>query len=380
MRSTNGAGATGTNGTAEAEERPRAPRAQRLRRSDTTAPGVQRRRRGDRFFYVGPDGLRVRDAETLARIEALKIPPAWQHVWISPWPNGHLQALGTDAAGRRQYLYHERWRHRRDGQKFRRMEEFARALPQLRRKVEAELHGPGLTRERVLACAVRLLDRAYIRSGGSEYAANGSFGLATLRREHVVARRNGRIELEFPGKAGVHQRRSLVDPDAGKVLRALKARSGGGEELLAYRGRRGTWVDVRSGDINDYIKEGTGGEFTAKDFRTWHATVLAAVALAVSVPAVRSERARKRAVARAVGEVSDYLGNTPAVCRTSYVDPRVIDRFSEGRTILAALDALDGGAAPDDLEEWEAVEEAVLDLLDGQVRRADRRFAWLAAA
>jgi DNA topoisomerase-1 len=358
----------------------RAPRTQRLRRSDTTAPGLRRRRRAGRFVYLWPDGRRVRDAETLARVDALKIPPAWRHVWISPWPNGHLQAVGVDAAGRRQYLYHERWRLRRDGQKFRRMEEFARALPQLRRKVEADLQGPGLTRERVLACAVRLLDRAYIRSGGSEYAANGSFGLATLRREHVVVRRNGRIELEFPGKAGVQQRRSLADPDAGRVLRALKARQGGGEELLAYRGRRGTWVDVRSGDINDYIKEWTGGEFTAKDFRTWHATVLAAVALAVSVPAVRSEHARKRAVARAVGEVSDYLGNTPAVCRRAYVDPRVIDRYNEGRTIVAALDDVGGGAAPDELEEWEAVEEAVLDLLDGQVRRADRRFAWLAAA
>ena len=373
MRSTNGAGDAEDGGCA-------APRTQRLRRSDTTAPGLQRRRRGDRFVYVWPDGRRVRDPETLARIDALKIPPAWQQVWISPWPNGHLQALGTDAAGRRQYLYHERWRLRRDDQKFRRMEQFARALPRLRRKVQADLRDPGLTRERVLACAVRLLDRAYIRSGGSEYAANGSFGLATLRREHVVARRSGRIELEFPGKAGVQQRRSLVDPDAGRVLRALKARSGGGEELLAYRGRRGTWVDVRSDDINDYVKEGTGGEFTAKDFRTWHATVLAAVALAVSVPAARSERARKRAVARAVGEVSDYLGNTPAVCRTSYVDPRVVDRFNEGRTILAALDEVDGGAAPDELEEWEAVEEAVLDLLDGQIRRVDRRFAWLAAA
>jgi DNA topoisomerase IB len=357
-----------------------APRAQRLRRTDTSMAGIRRHRRNGRFFYLWPDGRKVRDAETLERIEALKIPPAWRQVWITPWPNGHLQALGTDAAGRRQYLYHERWRLRRDDQKFRRMEEFARALPRLRRRVEADLRGRGLTRRRVLACAVRLLDRAYIRSGGSEYASNGSFGLATLRREHVVVRRNGRIELKFPGKAGVQQRRSLVDPDAGTVLRALKARKGGGEELLAYRGRRGTWIDVRSDDINEYIKGETGGEFTAKDFRTWHATVLAAVALAVSVPAARSERARKRAVARAVAEVSDYLGNTPAVCRTSYVDPRVIDRYNEGRTIVAALDSVGGGAAPDELEEWEAVEDAVLALLDGQMRHADRRFAWLAAA
>ena len=352
----------------------------RLRRSDTTVPGLRRRRRGDRFGYLHPDGKIVREPETLRRIEELKIPPAWNRVWISPWPNGHLQAIGTDAAGRRQYLYHERWRLRRDTQKFRRMQEFARALPQLRREVAAGLARPGLGRERVLACAVRLLDRAYLRSGGSEYAANGSFGLATLRREHVIVRRGGRIELEFPGKAGVQQRRSLVDPDAGRVLCALKARKGGDDELLAYRGRRGTWVDVRSDDINDFIKQVTGGDFTAKDFRTWHATVLAAVALAVSMPATRSEHARKRAVARAIAEVSDYLGNTPAVCRRSYVDPRVIERYREGRTILLALDEVGGGAAPDELEAWEAVEAAVLGLLDGQARRLGRRYAWLTAA
>jgi DNA topoisomerase I len=355
-------------------------RAVRLRRSDTSAPGLRRRRQAGGAVYLWPDGRRVDDDETLRRIEELKIPPAWRDVWISPWPNGHLQAMGTDAAGRRQYLYHERWRLRRDGQKFRRMQAFAEALPRLRREVDVVLRTPGLGRERVLACAVRLLDRAYLRSGGSEYAANGSFGLATLHREHVLVRGNGRIELEFPGKAGVQQRRSLVDPDAGKVLRSLKARQGGGEELLAYRGQSGAWVDVRSADINDYIKQVTGGEFTAKDFRTWHATVLAAVALAVSVPAVRSERARKRAVARAISEVSDYLGNTPAVCRKSYVDPRVIDRYRDGRTIIAALDGIGGGAAPDEPEEWEAVEAAVLDLLDGGVPRLGRRFAWLAAA
>lgn len=362
------------------ENAERAPRAQRLRRSDTSAPGLRRRRLSGGFSYHFADGRVVRDPDTLARIEALRIPPAWRQVWIAPWPDGHLQAMGTDSAGRRQYLYHERWRLRRDARKFQRMEEFARALPGLRRKVEADLGGRGLKRERVLACAVRLLDRAYIRSGGSEYVANGSYGLATLRREHVVVRRNGRIELAFPGKAGVPQRRSLVDADAGRVLRALKMRAGGDDELLAYRGRRSEWVDVRSRDINEYIKEGTGGDFTAKDFRTWHATVLAAVALAVSVPAANSERARKRAVARAIAEVSDYLGNTPAVCRSSYVDPRVVDRYKEGRTIVAALDGVGGAAAPHELEQWQAVEEAVLGLLEGRVRRPDRRFAWLTAA
>ncbi len=369
----------GSSATASASTRVRAPR---LRRSDAGAPGIRRRRRGGSFFYLWPDGERVKDAATLQRIADLKIPPAWRRVWIAPWPDGHLQALGTDAAGRRQYLYHERWRLRRESRKFARMEAFAGALPRLRRQVSDALALPGLPRERVLACAVRLLDRAYVRSGGSEYVANGSFGLATLRREHVIVRAHGRILLKFPGKAGVQQRRSLVDPEAGRVLRSLKRRDGGGEELLAYRGRGGAWVDVRSADINAYIKQVTGGDFTAKDFRTWHATVLAAVALAVSVPAVTPERApsRRRAVARAVAEVSDFLGNTPAVCRRSYVDPRVIDRHREGRTIVAALDHVGGCAAPDDTESWQEIEAAVLGLLDGAVPKLDRRFAWLVAA
>ena len=367
----------GSSATASASTRVRAPR---LRRSDTGAPGIRRRRRGGSFFYLWPDGERVRDEATLQRIADLKIPPAWRQVWIAPWPDGHLQALGTDAAGRRQYLYHERWRLRRESRKFARMEAFAAALPGLRRQVSEALALPGLPRERVLACAVRLLDRAYVRSGGSEYVANGSFGLATLRREHAVVRAHGRILLKFPGKAGVLQRRSLVDPEAGRVLRSLKRRDGGGEELLAYRGRDGAWVDVRSADINAYIKQVTGGDFTAKDFRTWHATVLAAVALAVSVPAMKPESARRRAVARAVAEVSDYLGNTPAVCRRSYVDPRVIDRHREGRTIVAALDSVGGCAAQDDTEAWEEIEAAVLGLLDGAVPRLDRRYAWLVAA
>ena len=257
---------------------------------------------------------------------------------------------------------------------------FGEALPRLRAAVSQALQQSGLERERVLACAVRLLDRAYLRSGGSEYAANGSFGLATLRREHVVVRANGRIEIVFPGKAGVPQRRSLVDAQAARVLRALKARRGGGDELLAYRGARGDWVDVRSSEMNQYIKDVTGGEFTAKDFRTWHATVLAAVALAVSLPAARSSVGRRRAVARAITEVSGYLGNTPAVCRASYVDHRVIDRYREGRTIIAALDGVGGGAAPDETRDWEAIEAAVLRLLDGDAPRLGRRFMWLATA
>lgn len=190
---------------------PRAAKARsRLRRSNTGAPGIRRRRRAGSFFYLWPDGERVRDDETLQRIHGLKIPPAWRQVWIAPWPDGHPQALGTDAEGRRQYLYHERWRRRRESRKFARMEAFAEARPRLRRQVSEALALRGLPRERVLACAVRLLDRAYVRSGGSEYVANGSFGLATLRREHVIVRAHGRMLLKFPGKAGVPQRRSLA--------------------------------------------------------------------------------------------------------------------------------------------------------------------------
>jgi DNA topoisomerase IB len=338
--------------------------ARRLRRCGTDVRGLRRRRDGDGFHYVLPDGRPLEDDRVLERIDDLTIPPAWEDVWICPWPNGHLQAVGTDAAGRRQYLYHERWRSRRDEEKFRRMERFAAALPRVRRRVGEALEAPGLGPERVLAAAVRMLDRAFLRSGGDEYAErNGSFGLATLLREHVTVHRGGVVELAFTGKAGVVHNRRVVDADVARVLLALKRRRGGGQELLAYRRRNGAWVDVRAGDVNDYLKELAGEDFTAKDFRTWYATVLTAVALAMSLPALRSESGAKRAIARAVKEAADYLGNTPAVCRKAYVDPRVIDRYRDGQTILADLDAIGGAASPRETEAWQRIEAAVLDLL-----------------
>ena len=328
----------------------------RLRRVSSTAPGIARRRQGRGFSYADPQGRRIDDPEDLARIRGLAVPPAWTDVWICVDAAGHLQAAGTDAAGRRQYLYHPEWRRRRDRGKFARIELFAEGLPELRRRVGADLSAKGFGRERVLACSVRMLDRGLFRVGTEDYTAkNGSFGLATLRKEHVTVRRD-RVAFDFVAKAGVRQVREVADPDILPVLRALKRRRDGGEELLAWRdGDR--WNDVRSSDVNAYLKEVAGEDFSAKDFRTWHGTVLAAVALA-GREAPRSPTATKRAVSAAVKEVAAQLGNTPAVCRASYIDPRVIDRFAEGTVI-----PLPKGAGMEPLQP--AIEAKVLDLLQG---------------
>jgi len=324
---------------------------------------MARRRQGRGFTYVHPNGRRVSDPEVLARIRGLAIPPAWTDVWICPDEAGHLQAAGTDDAGRRQYLYHPEWRRRRDRGKFERIEGFAERLPTLRRRVSADLDGTGLSRERVLACSVRMLDRGLFRVGTEDYAAkNGSFGLATLRKEHVTVGRD-RASFDFVAKAGVRQSRELADLQILPVLRALKRRRGGGDELLAWREDEG-WRDVRAADINVYIKELLGEEFSAKDFRTWHATVLMAVALAGREPPA-TPTAAKRAVTAAIKEVAEQLGNTPAVCRTSYVDPRVVDRFTEGVTIRLPRRASLGSVQP-------ATEAQVLDLLQGSRRPRPR--------
>jgi DNA topoisomerase I len=338
----------------------------RLRRSDCSAPGVTRRRRGRGFEYLD-EGGRIEDPEELVRIRALGIPPAWEDVWICSFPNGHLQATGRDAAGRRQYLYHSQWRVRRDAAKFDDMARFARALPRLRERVEGDIHRDGLTRERVLGCAVRLLDRGFFRIGSEQYSAeNGSYGLATMRRSHVTVAPDGEMVFDYPAKGGRRRIQAVVDPDAAAIVAALKRRRTG-EELLAFKaGRR--WRDVRSDDINAYIKEATGDDFSAKDFRTWNATVLAAVALAVSGPVAGSVTGRKRAISRAVTEVAHYLGNTPAVCRASYIDPRVFDAYRAGLVVgRPLLEAAEG--EPGELPiHHRALEEAVLDLIDEHER------------
>ena len=335
----------------------------RLRRVDVSGPGIRRRGRGRGFEYFDENGERIDDIETLERIRELAIPPAWKDVWICPYPNGHIQAVGADAAGRKQYRYHQKWRERRDQIKFDKMMEFARALPELRAVAARDVRKRGFPREKVLACAVRLLDRGFFRIGGEEYAEeNESFGLATMHKEHVKVEPGYRLTFDYPSKSGKQQIRSVVDPKVHQVVAALKRRRSGGPELLSYE-VDGVWFDIKSADINAYIKEATGGDFTAKDFRTWSGTVLAAIALAVAGPVATSKTRRKRAIARAVQEVADYLGNTPAVARASYIDPRVFDRYCAGVTIGNALLELGDVDLGEPAFEG-AVEEAVLDLLN----------------
>jgi DNA topoisomerase I len=334
-------------------------RTMRLRYVDPSVPGYSRRRRGRGFEYLDTERRRVDDEQTLARIRGLVLPPAWDDVWICPWPNGHIQAVGRDSDGRRQYVYHEEWRAERDRQKFSRMLDFGRALPGLRAQVVRDLARRGLVSGRVLACSMRLLDRGFFRIGGEEYAGeNGTFGLATLRREHAQLENGGAIRFSYLSKGGKLRELRLVDPDVRAVIQSLKRRRGG-PELLAYRNGRG-WKDVRSDDINDYLREHAGKAFSAKDFRTWHATVLAAVSVDVLGRRAHTDTARRRVVSQATKEVSRYLGNTASVCRDSYIDPRVFECFYDGKTIGLDLDTL---AEPRLEDELLAAEEGVLDLL-----------------
>jgi DNA topoisomerase IB len=323
--------------------------------------GITRRRSGRGFAYKGPTGRPV-DDETRERIRSLAVPPAWTDVWICADPNGHIQAVGTDAAGRRQYLYHERWRARRDAEKFDRMVAFARALPAVRECVARDLRVRGMPREKALAVALRVLDHASFRSGSDEYRRrNGSYGLATLRKDHVRVGRD-EVVFDFTAKSGKRRVQVVRDADILPAIRTLRRRRTGGPELLAFR-EGGSWRDIGAVDINDYLREAAGGEFTAKDFRTWHATVLAAVALARRENEATATTSRRRAASAAVAEVAEFLGNTPAVARASYIDPRVIDRFDEGITILPALERL-GTDDPSDLALRSRVESAVLDLIE----------------
>jgi DNA topoisomerase I len=310
------------------------------RRVDVSGPGYSRRRAGKGFTYLDRDGERITDPEVVDRIRGLVIPPAWTDVWICEDPRGHIQATGLDVRGRRQYLYHTAWRARRDRAKHDRMLAWARALPRLRRRLARDLCRPDVDRERVLAAAVRLLELGLFRVGGEAYAEeNGSYGLATLRKGHVRVQ-GPALRFSYPGKSGQQRRVVIRDPRVAAVVRALKRRRGGGPELLAYKDERGRWVDVTAADINAYIRDALGPEFSAKDFRTWTATVLAAVALACEEEP-ETERQARMAVARAVREVADQLGNTPAVARGSYVDPRVIERFEAGQTVGDELDDVD---------------------------------------
>ncbi|MCA1841358.1 MAG: DNA topoisomerase IB [Actinobacteria bacterium] len=337
----------------------------RLRKVDCSGAGISRRRRGRGFEYVYPDGRKVTEQLVLDRIRDLVIPPAWGDVWVCSSDNGHLQATGIDAAGRRQYIYHQRWTARREQEKFDHMVEFAGSLPLIRKRCSSHLQNRDMDMDRVLAAAVRLLDRGLFRIGTEGYAEqNQTFGLATIEKRHVKLESNDAISFDYVGKSGQRRLTSIVDADVYAVVEILKKRRGT-KRLLAYEDDSGRWVPIRSADINAYIKRIAGNDFTAKDFRTWAATVLAAIALAVSAEASRTPRSRKLAISRAVKEVSEYLGNTPAVCRSSYIDPRVFDRYNSGFTIAGALESLGDIEVIGEPSFQGTVEEAVLDLVRG---------------
>lgn len=304
----------------------------RLRRTSPDEPGWTRRKAGSGFSYLDHAGERL-PAQDAQRVRDLVIPPAWREVWVTPHPNGHLQAVGTDAAGRRQYLYHPAWREQRDAEKFDRMLLFGRGLVRARERMLTDLGREGMPMERACAAAVRLLDLGYFRIGNDVYAdEHGSFGLTTLERRHV-RRQQDRLVFTFTGKSGVDHRIEIDDATVIAAVDIMRRRRGRQDpRLMAYKHGR-SWRSVLPDLVNTYVRETTGLEATAKDFRTWHATVLAAAALASTSESAATVASRKRAVAGAMREVSDFLGNTPALARSSYVDPRVIEAYERGLTI-----------------------------------------------
>ncbi|HEY2192651.1 MAG TPA: DNA topoisomerase IB [Actinomycetospora sp.] len=343
-----------------------------LQKVDPHGPGIGRRRRGRGFSYHDlTTGQAVQDPEVLDRIEALVVPPAWRDVWICPQADGHIQAVGTDAAGRRQYRYHAEWVTQRDAEKFARVARLGALMPEARRRLTEQLSADGLGRDRVMAGAVWLLDLGAFRVGGEEYAegdrhSEASFGLATLRRDHATARRDGAVEFRYTAKAGVPRTMTIHDEQTHRLVNSLKRRRGGGDDLLAWRrGSRGgtTWHDVTADDVNDAVRELLGEEFTAKDLRTWNAGVVAAVALATQVgddgAPPSAQRQLKAAVTHTMKTVAGQLGNTPAVSKRSYVDPVLVEHFEAGRTVRDAI----LGADPSDLTMRDRIEEAVLELV-----------------
>ena len=312
-----------------------------------TGPGIARRRRGKGFSYTGPDGSQV-DEKTIERITALVIPPAWKKVWISPHANGHIQAVGTDIAGRKQYLYHQAWQDERAEEKFDRVLELSTKLPEWRRETAADLRGRGATRKRVLALALHLIDRGYFRAGGDSSAEEFEhYGLSTLLCEHVTVRRDS-VEFDFPAKSGVRRVFEIDDPEIVRASRSLRRRTCDSDRFLVHR-TGDVWSDVHAADLNARFKEMVGDEYTVKDLRTWHGTVLAAEAFVDADPAV-DPKVIKRVVSHVMKEVSEALGNTPAVARSSYVDPRVVRAYEQNDTIAAAKARADRKRHPHDAQ------------------------------
>ncbi|WP_202567426.1 DNA topoisomerase IB [Agreia sp. COWG] len=303
----------------------------RLRRSDSAGAGLKRVRSGRGFSYRDAGGTVIADTELRARIEHLAIPPAWTDVWIAPYANGHIQATGVDGAGRRQYIYHPTWREQKDRIKFDRSLALAESLPRARRAVTIDLRTQNPTRERALAAAFRMLDTGSLRVGSERYAeSNGSHGLSTLLGSH--ARVSGdTVHLAFPAKSGQSWESDIVDADLAGVIRSMKHR-GPRARLLCWRAETGAWHPVAAEEINEYVRQKTDGQFTAKDFRTLRGTIAAAVSLARRGPE-STKTARSRALAQAMRDAAEVLGNTPSIAKKSYVDPRVVDHYLAGETI-----------------------------------------------
>jgi DNA topoisomerase I len=339
----------------EPEDSLEAARAAGLLYVTDSAPGIRRRRSGKGFSYLGPDGEAIRQQERLSRIRAIAIPPAWTDVWICSSPRGHIQATGRDARGRKQYRYHKRWGEVRDEAKYGRMIDFGRALPKLRLRIKHDLALPGMPQEKVVAAVVRLLESSYVRVGNSEYAEeNASFGLTTMRLRHVKVR-GERVRFRFRGKGGKEHEVAVIDRRLAAVVRRCQELPG--QELFRYLDEAGEPRTVESSDVNEYLRETTGEDFTAKDFRTWAGTVLAAVELSRLGPS-ESEAEAKANLVEAIRSVSVTLGNTEAVCRKCYVHPAIVDSYLAGRLIEACPE-------PD-----HGCERAVLKLLRQQAKAA----------
>jgi len=337
-----------------------------LRYVSDTVPGIRRRRCGKGFRYIDPEGKTVRDKETLARIRSLVIPPAWTGVWICPNPKGHLQVTGRDARGRKQSRYHPRWREVRDETKYERMMIFGAALPSIRERVEHDLSLPGLPREKVLATIVRLMELTLIRVGNEEYARhNKSYGLTTMRDKHVEID-GATVTFKFQGKSGVKHTVDITDRRIARIVQRCEEIPG--YELFQYVEKDGTHRSVDSADVNDYLREISNQEFTAKDFRTWAGTVLVCMTLR-EFESFASETEAKRNIVQAIKRVAARLGNTPSVCRKCYVHPAVLDFYMNG----TMLEVVKWPARQEDADSAEALrqeEEALLRLLQRKLEQA----------
>jgi DNA topoisomerase I len=340
-----------------------------LRHVDDSGPGIRRERRGEEFVYLDPEGRRITDTETLLRIRHLAIPPAWTDVWICPEDRGHIQATGRDARRRKVYRYHDRWREVRDAHKYEHTIAFARALPRIRRRVARDMGRAGLPREKVVACAVRLLETTLIRVGNDEYARqNHHYGLTTLREEHAQIR-GSTVRFVFRGKSGVDHTVAVSDRRLARVLRSCQELPG--QRLLEYTDGDGGVHAIHSQDVNDYLREAGGGEFTAKDFRTWAGTVLAAEALS-EFERFDSQAQAKRNLLRAIDAVAGRLGNTRSVCRKCYIHPAVVDSYMDG-SLARLLQARVGAEIRTGLHRLSPEEAAVLGVLQQRLSREGRR-------